>query len=70
MIMTSSEYLIALSELEVELCNEYKFSRAIAKKIVSRADDEYHCYSFDEVYQAAYSLAYFVTDCLKLANDA
>lgn len=40
-------------------------NRSIAKKIVSRADSDYHCYSFDEVYQAAYGLADFIADCLK-----
>ncbi len=67
--MTSSEYITALSELETELCSEYKFNMLISKKIVSKADIEKHSYSEYEVEQYAYELADFVADCLKLANN-
>lgn len=68
-IMTSSEYLTVLNELEAELCNEYKFNRSIANKIVSKADMEKHSYSEYEVEQYAYELADFVADCLQLVKE-
>ena len=63
--MTFSEYLTALNDLEIKLCNDYKFDRSIAKKIASKAyiENEY------EAEQYAYELADLVADCIKLASN-
>jgi hypothetical protein len=62
------DYMKSLDELVDDLRSEYKFNERIARKIVSKADIDYHWSCIEEVRQNAYELAEFVEgilDCLK-----
>lgn len=66
--MTQKEYLAELADLEDAIATEYLFDTDIAKKIVRKADNDYHYSCFEDVKTAAYELAYFVEDCIKAYN--
>lgn len=67
--MTEQEdYMKSLDELVADLRSDYNFNERIARKIVNKADIDYHWSCFEEVRQNAYELAAFVDeilDCLK-----
>lgn len=63
--MTKQEdYKKSLDELVACLRSEYHFNEITAKKIVSKADRDYHWSCFEEVRQNAYELAEFVEGIL------
>lgn len=62
------EYMKSLDELVADLMSDYNFNERIARKIVSKADIDYHWSFIEEVRQNAYELAEFVEGilaCLK-----
>ena len=62
------EYMKSLDELVSDLRSDYNFNERIARKIVSKADIDYHWSCIEEVRQKAYELSEFVEgilDCLK-----